>query len=624
MRLSFQMHLPTVPMGRFLYLIFGYTHLEKPNIVFILADDLGWMDTALYGSEYFDTPNINKMAERGMMFTNAYAANPLCSPTRSSIQTGMYPARTGFTSAAGHLPDEIMEARLAEDKLQPWHKSISIQTITRLDLKYKTIGRLFKEAGYATGYMGKWHMGRDPHNAPQHGFDTVVGAGHHPSPGKNGYFYPEANRPCPGGEDGQHIDDYVTEKSMEFIDDHTDDPFLLFLNLYDVHTPFMGKPELVRKYEEKQKGMTDPQSFPIYGAMVEEVDQCVGRIVDKLEEHGLTENTLLIFFSDNGGDMYDKYDGLYPTTNAPLRGGKANLFEGGFREPLIAVWPGNIPAGKTSDAFFCSTDLYATFLDTAGIEIPEDHSTDCVSQKEVLLGNKESVRDEIFCFFPHYGPRIGQLPGATLRKGDWKLIRYFHDNPDQTHRYELFNLADDIGETRNVAHEHPELVRELDERIEEIIKETGAVVPPKNDNYDPDAYEWNFQGWTSDGFLDNAEITKEGLLLDPASFGPNLVNRDIPECSGDLILSLTIRSDHDGAGQITWYEKGAAEGTLPRSAFFTYSKSDKLQTIECRFNSGKDIDIIRIEPSREPYPVTVGEIVLKTAEGEVLKEWSFS
>ena len=598
--------------------------MNKPNIVFILADDLGWMDTALYGSDYFETPNIDRLAERGTMFTNAYAANPLCSPTRASIQTGQYPARLGFTTPSGHLPDEIMEARLAEEKLQPWHKAVSVQSITRLDLRYPTIGKMFKQAGYATGYMGKWHMGRDPYDAPQHGFDTVVGAGHWPSPTGTGYFYPGANKVCPGGEDGQHLDDYVTERAVDFIRDNRDHPFLAFLCLYDVHTPFQGKDDLTEKYRQKREPFSAPQSCPVYGAMVEEVDICVGKIVDALEENGLTDNTLVIFFSDNGGDMYDKFEGNYATSNAPLRGGKANLYEGGFREPLVVVWPGNVPSGKTSDAFFNSADLYPTFLDVAGIELPQGHPVDGISQKNVWLGQKESVTDEIFCYFANYSPRVGQLPGASLRRGDWKLIRFFHDNPDQTHRYELFNLADDIGETRNVAHRHPELVADMDARIEAILEQTDATIPVKHEGYDPAETEYEFQGWVNNGTLDNAEITDTGLLLDPTSFGPYLVNTEIPACADDLVLSFTIQSDVAGTGQISWHEKGGPDRQLPESTYFAYDGENEFQTIECAFHSEKPVETLRLEPSRLPNPITVGEIVLETGDGEVVREWRFA
>ena len=597
---------------------------KRPNIVFILADDLGWMDTALYGSDYFETPNIDRMAEHGVMFTNAYAANPLCSPTRASIQTGQYPARVGMTTACGHVPQEILETRLVNNNGKPCHKASTPNSVTRLDLRYPTIGKLFKEAGYATGYMGKWHMGRDPYDAPQHGFDTVVGAGHYPSPLKDGYFYPQAGVACPGGKDGQHIDDYVTDKAVAFIDDHATDPFLLFLCLYDVHTPFMGKPDLIVKYEEKHGQLNDPQSFPIYGAMVEEVDLCVGRIVDKLEEQGLTDDTLLVFFSDNGGDMYDKYEGQYPTTNAPLRGGEANLYEGGFREPLVAVWPGKIPAGTKSEAFFCSTDLYATFLDAAGIDLPENHPSDGVSQKAVWMGEKERVRNEVFAFFPHYAPRVGQLPGATLRQGDWKLIRFFHDNPDQTHRYELFNLADDIGEAKNVAHLYPEKVNGMDARIEEILGDTDATVPVKNESYLPSEAEYTFQGWSNTGTLDNAEITENGLLLDPTSFGPNLVNTDIADCSGDCVLQFSMHSDHSGPGQVIVYEKDSPHRVLPVGTTFDYVAEKTSQTIECAIAAKNGIEAIRLEPSRLPCEVTIKEITLKTADGKTVQSWDFT
>jgi len=600
------------------------TNQTRPNVVFILADDLGWMDTSLYGSAYFETPNIERMAKRGMMFTNAYAANPLCSPTRASIQTGQYPARIGLTSACGHLPEERLETALATNSIQPFHKTITPESVTRLDLKYPSLGKLFKQAGYATGYMGKWHMGYDPYNAPQHGYDTVVGAGHFPGPCQWGYYYPGANNVCPGGTDGQHLDDFVTDKAIEFIEHNRDDPFLLMLCLYDVHSPFEGKPDLVEKYSAKCEPYSAPQSHPVYGAMVEEVDLCVGRVTQALNDVGVDDNTILVFFSDNGGDMYDKPDGVLPTSNAPLRGGKANLFEGGVREPLVVVWPDKVPADQRSDAFVSSVDFYPTLLELAGIQLPDGHVVDGVSQVPVWCGEAEAVRDEIFCFFPHYTPATGQLPGVSLRVGDWKLIRYFYDSPDQTHRYELYNLRDDLGETRNLAGQDPQRVKNMDSRIEEILRDTKCVVPVKHDGYDRTAKE-AYAGWRNAVVIDERRNElrrdKTGLNFDATSFGPAFVCEDVPRVTGELTCAIALQSNLDGCGQITWNE---GDGRLPRSVSFFYRGGPKKQTVQCALSCDNPIESLRLEPSRLPGMMSLGSVCLESKAGDLIKQWDYS
>lgn len=600
-----------------------YVIMNQPNIVFILADDLGWMDTSLYGSDYYETPHIERMAARGVTFTNAYAANPLCSPTRASIQTGQYPARLGLTSACGHLPEERLETELAIKENQPNHKALTPLSITRLDLKHQTLGKVFKAAGYATGYMGKWHMGSDPYNAPQHGYDEVVGAGHFPSPCHWGYYYPGANNVCPGGADGQHLDDFVTDKAVAFVQRHAGNPFLLMLNLYDVHTPIQGKPELIEKYRAKREPYSAPQSHPVYAAMVEEVDICVGRVMDALDELGIADNTMLVFFSDNGGNMYDKPDGVFPTSNAPLRGGKANLYEGGTREPLVVVWPERIPAGIRSDALFSSVDFYPTFLEIAGIAVPEGHVFDGVSQVPVLSGTAESVRNEVFCYFPHYTPATGQLPAASLRIGDWKLIRYFHDNPDQTHRYELFHLGEDPSEACNLADREPDRVVEMDAQIEWYLSGTGCLLPVRSESYDKNA-EPAFDGWRNAVVVyserNPAELTSQGLSIDATSFGPAFLCEDIPATSGELTLTLRLQSPVGGNGQVSWYEEGQA---LPGNAFFAYESSDAGQSIEIPLPCEGALTALRLEPSRLPGPMAIISVCLRDAEGKPVRLWDF-
>ena len=322
--------------------------------------------------------------------------------------------------------------------------------------------------------------------------------------------------------------------------------------------------------------------------------------------------------------MYDRPNGVLPTSNAPLRGGKANLFEGGTREPLVVVWPGKVPAGERSDAFVNSVDFYPTFLELAGIDLPDEHVVDGISQVPVWCDTAKAVRDEIFCFFPHYTPATGQLPGASLRVGDWKLIRYFHDNPDQTHRYELFNLRDDVGETRNIADQEPARVKNMDGRIEEVLRDTECMVPVKHDAYDQTAKE-AYAGWRNAVVVDErkneVKRCKDGIEIDATSFGPAFVCEDVPESTGELTCTIALQSNVDGLGQMIWYEE---EGTLPRSVSFSYPASPEMQKVQCVISSQDNIKALRLEPSRLPGKMLLGSVHLENEAGDVSKNWVFN
>lgn len=462
------------------------TAAQQPNVVFILADDLGWSDTTLFGqTKFYETPNIQRLAQRGMLFTNAYAANPLCSPTRASIMTGLYPGRVGITAAAGHLPDERLESALVA-RANPTQKARSTISATRLDTRYETLAKALKRAGYATGHFGKWHLGAEPYTPLQQGFDVDVP--HYSGPSPAGSYMAPWKFPAKlnfTGQPGEHIEERMTAEAIKFIEANRDRPFFLNYWAFSVHAPFDGKPTLIAKYGKKADP-ADAQRCPVYGAMVESLDDAVGALLDKLDALKLSDHTIVVFFSDNGGNMYDRVDGIPPTSNRPLRGGKATLFEGGTREPCAVVWPGHIAPAQKSAAFFSSVDFFPTLIDMLGLSALPEQKFDGVSQFPALLG-QGAPRDTLFCFFPHYTPATGNVPGVWVRRGPWKLIRYFFDGPAQENRFELYNVEADVGETHDLATQEPARVREFDALIEEHLRSIQAVLPVRNPNFDPAA-----------------------------------------------------------------------------------------------------------------------------------------
>lgn len=473
---------------------------DKPNIVFILADDLGWSDTSLYGTtKFLETPNIDLLAKRGMTFTDAYAANPLCSPTRASIMTGLYPARIGITTPCGHEPEVRLAAKLVK-KAAPFQPALQGVSASRLKTEYYTLAEALHDAGYTTGHFGKWHLGQEPYSPLEQGFDVDVP--HYSGPGPAGTNIAPWRFPAElhfTGQPGEHIEDRMANEAIKFIRANKDKPFFLNYWAFSVHAPFDAKADLSKKYASKADP-NDPQRCAVYGAMVQTFDENVGQLIRVLDEYKLTDNTIIVFFSDNGGNMYDRVDslrgttfaidnpvqGISPTSNAPLRGGKATIYEGGTRVPCVVVWPGKVEPGSRSHAFLSSVDWYPTILDMTGVTPKETVKFDGVSQKPALLG-LDPPRETVFCCFPHYVPATAAVPSVWVRRGDWKLIRFFCDGPKQVDRFELYNLKSDMGETKNLAAEHPDLVKEFDALIGQHLQEIEAVIPVKNPAYDSTA-----------------------------------------------------------------------------------------------------------------------------------------
>ena len=468
---------------------------ERLNVVFILADDLGWMDLGCYGSTFYKTPNIDALARHGMRFTQAYAASPLCAPSRSSIMTGLNPARTGMTYPdIGHQIATLKKGLCTQ--AAPTDRFLLAEPVTCLGTNYYGIGKAFKDAGYATGHFGKWHLGQDPYSPLQHGFDLDIPHSNAPGPLLNGYFYP-FHVWKDHGKPGDHLEDLLADEAVKFIGQNKDRPFFLNYWAFEVHSPWQAKPEQIAKYQTMAVSGA-LQRNPVYAGMVESLDAAVGKLTAALEQAGILDRTVIVFTSDNGPFisshpapvMQAGFEKIPVTSVLPLRGGKQSLYEGGLRVPLIVVWPGVTRKEETTDKLALSTDFLPTFIDLMGMQLPQT-AFDGVSLRPVL-SESGSARDEIFCHFPHLqdtrpyeqmtAPR-SFAPAASLRKGDWKLIRFFADGENGADRLELYNLKDDPQEMNNLAAVHPERVTQLGMCLEMRLEENEAVIPRINPEF---------------------------------------------------------------------------------------------------------------------------------------------
>jgi arylsulfatase A len=434
------------------------------NFIFILIDDMGWRDVSYNGSEFFETPNIDKLAAQGMRFTNAYAACPVCSPTRASIMTGKYPARLGITNflpGTHHLPHSRLIAPLSRQELP---------------LEEVTIAEALKTAGYRSAAIGKWHLGGPDFYPEKQGFDVNVAGTQAGSP--KSYFFPQwTPNPPITADPGAYLPDRLTDSAIDFIKDNRSKPFLVYLAHYSVHIPLEAKEEMIERYRKRIKPGA-LQNNPIYAAMVASVDESVGRIVKALEDLKLDDRTALIFMSDNGGLASAEYKGQTPTSNKPLKAGKGFLYEGGIREPMIVKWPGVTKAGSQCDVPVISTDFYPTMVEMAGVRNDPGNPADGVSIVPLLKQSGLPKRDAIFWHYPHYSNQGGR-PGAAMRQGDFKIIEWYEDGS-----VELYNLHDDIGETRNLAVQMPGRARDMKTRIDAWLKEMNPEMPKPNPDYD--------------------------------------------------------------------------------------------------------------------------------------------
>jgi arylsulfatase A-like enzyme len=436
----------------------------KSNIIFILADDLGQMDIGAFNPKtFYETPNIDSLAKRGMKFTQGYAACCVCSPTRGSIMTGKYPPRFGITNfIPGGRSGKLLPAPNAD----------------HLPLEETTIAEALRDGGgYSTFFAGKWHLGGDAFYPGAQGFPAELD-------GKGQFFYPKSELPVPDHKDDPKTTERIVNEAVKFIGEHKDKPFYAYLPFLAVHVPIGAREELVARYQkkaesapadewgqERESKVRIVQNNPVYAAMLEQLDTGIGRVIDAVEKNGLTQRTIICFMSDNGG--LSTAEG-WPTSNLPLRGGKGWPYEGGVREPMIIVAPGVTKAGTVCDSPVISTDFYPTLLQLAGLDLKPEQHLDGVSFLPLLKGETMQRGKPLFWHYPHYANQ-GGAPNGVIRDGDWKLIEWYEDGS-----LELYNVPQDISEKNNLAAQQPEKVKELHAKLIAWRKEVGALMPTPN------------------------------------------------------------------------------------------------------------------------------------------------
>ena len=632
---------------------------KKPNVVLFLVDDMGWMDTTVNGSKYYATPNMERLAQRAMRFTDAYA-QPLCSPTRASILTGQSPLHHGISTPAGHSPPRARELRVQAPPNQPFVYPI---TQTYLDPAQYTLAEALRDAGYRTAHLGKWHLGlTQPHWPEQQGFEVAFHA--EPSAGPPSYFSPYGVSPTgtPGGKKqpvgtitdgppGEYIADRLTDEAIKFVTANRERPFFLNLWHYNVHGPWGFK----TNYADAFLGKKDPrgiQGNAIMAAMLQSMDESLGRLLDKLDELRLTENTIFIFFSDNGGNDFSnvadpeqlkkeeqkppasdllkawrKYAGnLPPTSNLPLRAGKGSLYEGGTRVPLLISWPGVVAPGSTSAAIVHAYDLYPTLLDALGLAPNPKQKFDGMSFMPALKQTGPLVREGVFNYFPH--SLFGIPEGVTVRSGDWKLFHFYETNDEHPLAYELYNLKDDIGETKNLAAQMPDKVKQLDALIAGFLA-TSEVAPKPNPAYRPKNAGTSasakaadpLQGWKAQNC--KATLTKDALHIEADGQGPFLGITNL-KLAGPVTLRLHAKSV-GGAVKIQWRTADQKNFVAGQGAEFNLPASADGAEAGVELPVKGALLHLRIYLPAQKQPVDVNWVELRSATaGGKPQRWDFS
>lgn len=659
---------PAVALPFFLcFLAFLLPAAAKPNVVVFLVDDMGWMDSGVYGSQYYETPNIDRFAKRAMRFTDAYA-QPLCSPTRASLLTGKYPARHGITTASGHQPPQPAGHRFRPESAPAHQPMLLPESKNYLEPAEFTLAEALRGAGYRTAHIGKWHLGlTQPHWPEQQGFDVAFHC--HPDPGPPGnYFSPYGvvAEGKPGGKTrvgtitdgppGEYIVDRLADEAVKFITENKGRPFFLNLWNYGVHGPWGHKPEYTKVFAEK----SDPrgeQGNPIMASMLKSVDECFGRVVATLDALGLAENTIIIFNSDNGGNTHSNVPGggktakaeqvkadfmkdwrkwageRPPTSNAPLRDGKGTLYEGGTRVPLMWAWAGQIKPGTISDAIVGHIDLYPTVLEMAGVSRPAQQPMDGVSYAAVLRQTGTLDRPAFFNYFPH-GASVGRAGGVSARAGDWKLIRWFGVPPGDAQRFELYNLRHDLSEAKNLAAEDPARVRELDALIDRFLADTGATSPLPNPAYQATAVRTvrpkgsaetddRLEGWKA---RQCEAVVKDGVLTmtGKGKAGAAFLGYAMSKTSGPVEVKVRVRASEAGAGKIEWLPSGQAGGGADaKSVPFDVAAGDWREVSVAVPEQGP-LGTFRLYLPADAKPVELDWVEVRGAgKGAKAKRWDF-
>ena len=464
---------PSQGWGFLLLLIFTVLPLsgQKPNIVFILSDDLGWRDAGFMGSKFYETPEIDRLAASGMVFTDAYANAPNCAPTRAALMTGFYAPRTGIYTVNSSARGRSIYRRL-----------IPVPNKTILDTTFITIAEALHSNGYVCASIGKWHLGDPPRYGPEaQGFDLNVAGWHLGRP--KSYFSPYHNPTLPDGPEGEYLTDRLTAEAEQFIEQNKDRPFFLYFPHYAVHTPLQAKDSLIGIF--RQRPPDDGQRNAVYAAMIKSLDESVGRILRKLDELQLRERTLVFFMSDNGGVW-----GI--TSNAPLRGAKGMLYEGGIREPFIVSWPGRVPAGTRNPSPVIGIDLYPTLLKITGTPRPKSFHPDGIDISPLFLEGRTLRHRTLYWHFPAYLERMRGMPQmwrttpvSAARHDNWKLIHFY-----ETDKSELYDLSQDIGEKNDLSLHYPKQKKKMEKKLNKWLRKTHAPLPTKtNPDFDEAARE---------------------------------------------------------------------------------------------------------------------------------------
>jgi arylsulfatase A-like enzyme len=437
---------------------------EKLNFILILMDDLGWADIGCYGSAFYETPNLDRLAAQGIRFTNGYAACPVCSPTRASVMTGKYPVRTGVTN---YLPGKHQ---------LPYSKLLPPESKQFLGPEEVTIAEVLQPLGYVTAHIGKWHLGPTAEYWPEkQGFDLNVGGTNSGMP--KSFFYPQwKGNPPIEGRDGEYLTDRLTDEAIQFVRDNRSRPFFLYLPHYAVHVPIEAKERVAEKYRARLRP-GQVQNDPVYAAMVESMDDSVGRILRTLDDLQLSDRTVVIFTSDNGGLSAPEWKLKPVTSNHPLREGKGHMYEGGIREPFLVRWPGVKPRAEHTPV--CSIDLLPTIAQAAGAPATASREVDGVSLMSLIRDRKPLAARPLYWHYPHYSNQLGK-PAGAVRHGDWKLVEFFEDG-----RLELYNLAEDISEKRDLAAANPSRTKELHGMLKNWRASVNAQLPKPNPSWDP-------------------------------------------------------------------------------------------------------------------------------------------
>lgn len=628
---------------------------RKPNLIMFLVDDMGWMDSEPYGSQYYETPNFTRFAAQAMQFTDAYSV-PLCSPTRATILSGQYSSRHGITSASGHQPAAPEGASPYPDKTPPQRPVIYPNSKNFFDPGIVSLPERLREAGYRTGHFGKWHLGTAPEHRPtEQGFDEAWFCV--PDPGPPSYFSPYGvlteGRPAgktkigtiTDGPDGEYITDRLTDEVIRFITENRGKPFYLNLCQYGVHGPW-GHKEAYTAAFAKKKDPRGLQGNPIMASMLKSVDESLGRIMDTLEELGLAKDTFMIVTSDNGGNVHSNVPGdrkaevpdsnpksdqirdwrkwagdLPPTNNTPLREGKGRIYEGGQRVPLMVRWPGHIAGGTTKGTVVHAVDYYPTFLDVAGVEVTDQQPQDGLSLLPVLEGKGDLEREAIFTWFPHL------IPAVSVRAGDWKLIRRWEPHPDYPEVRELYNLRDDLGETKNLAPTMPEKVAELDALIDGFIADTKPIQPIPNPAYQAPKGDGktNLTRGT-DGLVvrkGTMEIV-DGALRVTASGNEPFIGTAQGRITGPVKIRLRLRSAAGGAAKFAWKSPDQDDFQEGQVVDYTLSGGADWQEVERDLPVTGSLGTLRIFlPAKAGETVEIASIRIEGAKGQP-KVWEFA